>query len=137
MMEANNETGETQYVRPEEAAVAESAITLAESLLTKVIGTLPKSKTAGAVRNLTICGMSLAAQHARGAVAEFVAVRSYSGIATPFRRAPLFSGSGPARRWVHLGSPYPGAYTPRAMAECAIALRRSVDRLQRQPLLLQ
>lgn len=81
MMEANNETGEKQYVRPEVAAVAESAITLAESLLSKVISTLPKGKTAGAVRNLTICGMSLAAQHVRGAVADSVAGRSHSGIA--------------------------------------------------------
>jgi hypothetical protein len=68
-------------LRPEVDTIAESGITLAESLLTKVIGTLPKTKSGGAVRNLTICGMLLATQHARGAVAEFRAGRSYSGMA--------------------------------------------------------
>lgn len=47
----------------------------------KLIGTLPKTETDAAVRNLTICGMLLATQHARGAVSEFIAGRSYSGIA--------------------------------------------------------
>jgi hypothetical protein len=82
-MDSQTEAGddERSHLRPDVETAAESGLTLVESLLSKVIATLPTTKTDGAVRNLTICGMLLASQHARGAVSEFRAGRSYSAMA--------------------------------------------------------
>lgn len=56
-------------------------MTLLESLSKYVFERAPADKQDGSVWYLTICGMRLAQEHARGAVAEFSAGRSYSGMA--------------------------------------------------------
>jgi hypothetical protein len=63
------------------ARIAELGLALVESLLHEVIGTSADTSEKGAVRNLTICGMTLVTQHARGAIAELAAGRPYSAIA--------------------------------------------------------
>lgn len=75
------DTSNDAFLRSEVSAIGEQGVTLVESLTSRIVGTRPRRTIDGAVRNLTICGMTLAAQHARGSLSEFSVGRSYSGLA--------------------------------------------------------
>ncbi len=73
---------ESTHIRSDVVEVGEEAVTLLETLTRLVVAKAPPAEPMdSAVWYLTICGMHLAQEHARGAVAEFSAGRSYAGIA--------------------------------------------------------
>jgi len=52
-------------MRAEVSAISERGVTLVESLTSQIVGRTPKRTIDGAVRNLTICGMTLVVVTAR------------------------------------------------------------------------